>query len=185
MSEPTTHRIDANDTVVFVDDAWIRFGQENDLLLNPLDIVGEKLWKFIADAQTRELYFYLLKRTREERIVMHVPFRCDGPGRRRHMELTVRLRPAGHVEFQSIYLRDEDRVPISLFGADALRSSDVLNVCSWCKKVEVSSARWLEVEDAITELNLFDAVEVPQLRHCNCPTCVENIRREIIGSKSS
>ena len=180
MSEATTYRIDETDTIVFLDDAWIRFGKENDLQLSPRVVVGQRLWTFISNPQTRELYSYILKRVRQKRVHLHVHFRCDGPDRRRFMELGVQSLPNGRVEFKCTTIREEERIPIELFDADSVRTSDSLKVCSWCKLVEVSEARWLEVEDAIEELSLFDAGMLPELRHCNCPKCVASIRAEVL-----
>jgi len=179
MSEPTIYCIDEDDTIVSVDDAWVRFGQDNNLLLSAVDVVGKPLWGFIADLQTRELYYSVLKRVRTKQAVMRLPFRCDGPCRRRYMELTIRQLGNGQVEFRGVTVREEDRTPADLFDADIPRSTADLKVCSWCKKLESSAGNWVEVEDAIRDLHLFEAHKLPELRHCNCPACVESIYAEI------
>jgi hypothetical protein len=45
-------------------------------------------------------------------------------------------------------------------------------MCSWCRRVRLDAARWVEVEDAVAELRLFEDVRPPQISHGVCPICV-------------
>jgi hypothetical protein len=44
-------------------------------------------------------------------------------------------------------------------------------MCSLCKRILAREARWLEVQDAIRELDLFDSASLPELEYVICDDC--------------
>ena len=44
-------------------------------------------------------------------------------------------------------------------------------MCSLCKRIKAYETRWLELEEAIETLNLFDTAELPELVYGICDGC--------------
>ena len=86
------------------------------------------------------------------------------------------LRDHGHILVTNWLERVEARPPMPLLEPAAARSEEYVTVCSWCKKVELPGATWVEVEEAVEHLRLFDRAVLPQLTHGICPTCLESFR---------
>lgn len=182
MSEDVfIYRIDSTDTIVSVSDNWHTFAHGNDWngLQRPEDVVGHKLWVFIQDLETRHLYQELFRRVRGGRPSRPIPFRCDSPGERRFLELLVEALPDGQIEITSKILRTEPRSPVRLLDADTPRSTDFLTICSMCKKIKVSPGQWIEIEEALAHLRVFEADELPQLTHGLCRSCYQEAIREL------
>ncbi|NNK77315.1 MAG: PAS domain-containing protein [Litoreibacter sp.] len=126
------------------------------------DVIGRNLFDYVSGkpvrAQIREALDKLAK-SPENSWVM--PFRCDAPGRQRHMRQSVtpvfRDRKCTGFFFQSIELASHDRPPIDLFdfkemARKAANSSDLplIKMCSWCQKVlftPVTNDDWVEAEE--------------------------------------
>lgn len=166
--------LDAEDRIVEVAPHWEEFGRKNaapDATLHPL---GRLLWDFISDPTTRQLYQAMVRRARGgERV--RVPYRCDAPDRRRFMELRIEAAPSGSVEFRSRLLRLEPRDPVLLLDASLPRvDRPQIRTCSWCKQMEVEG-EWVEVEEGIRRLDLFDAAELPPISHGICPGCEADV----------
>jgi hypothetical protein len=173
------YRIDANDIVIFVDHNWLAFAQENDarFLIDPAGW-HQSLWKFITGLETRYLYRMMIEKVRTTGKVMSIPFRCDSPGRRRFMEMHIVPLPEHQVEFRSHILRQERRASVRLLDGSRVRSSDLITMCSWCKRVKVPPESWEEVEEAVKDLDLFGASRLPQITHGMCPLCHDFYRTE-------
>ncbi len=176
------YHIDAGDIITAVNDAWDEFALENEAPhLTRQGVIGRALWDFIAGAETQHLYRILFQRVRESRQPIVIPFRCDAPDRRRHMEMHLMPEEDGGITFTNRVLRLEKRPVVRLLERSAPRSSDFVTMCGWCKKLRLPDGRWAEVEEAIRSLGLFDAYPVPQISHGICPDCydrVTNIRQD-------
>lgn len=172
------HCIDRTDKLTFVNEAWIRFARENDadkLVSTP--VTGRLLWEFIVDDETKELYRAVLGRTRNQQVEVRFPYRCDGPDRRRYMEMVMTPLTEGEVKFTSRLLREEPRDPVRLLEAETPRSADLIKMCGWCKKI--STPEWMEVEEAIRRLGLLELSVLPKVSHGICPNCSAEMRRAI------
>jgi hypothetical protein len=86
-------------------------------------------------------------------------------------------RPRKGVQFDSLTLRTESRVPPMIMGPPTAQSDSLLRVCSWCKRVAVGE-EWEEVEVAIEQLGLFGGCSPAAITHGMCPACVARILGE-------
>lgn len=173
------YQINDQDEIVFVDAAWDQFAVSNDGEELVADgILGRVLWDFISDEVTRQLYQQIVARVRHgNRIIFKL--RCDSPSYRRHLEVRVQVTPAGNVEFATRTLKIEERSPIALLSKRIPRSSDLIRTCSWCNRIHVDSGEWMEVEDAVQQLGIFDAANMPQLTHGMCEDCYASINSSL------
>jgi hypothetical protein len=92
------------------------------------------------------------------------------------------LRRAGRrgVEFDSVMVRIEDRLPVKIAVRTFDPAQQLLTVCGWCKRVDVHG-RWQEIEAAIESLVVFAAEAVPAVTHGICLDCEARMVAEIGG----
>ncbi len=172
VSPSINYHIDAEDRVVFVDDDWLRFAQENDApWLTPGTVIGSSLWAHITDENTRTIYQMLLAEVRERNAMMAFPFRCDGPECRRFMRMHITPLGEGLIAFKSQLLHIEARPPMILLDMRLDRSDEFITVCSWCNRMALPNQEWVEVEAGVIYLQLLDAYRLPQLTHGICSDC--------------
>lgn len=165
-----SYTLNANDELISVDGQWDAFATANGgAHLTSPNVLGRSIWDFVSDPTTRLLYRDVLARVRHDRTVTFT-FRCDAPDCRRLLAMTVLGKPGGWVVFEIRTISEERREPQRLLDLATLRSSDLLRLCGWCKKVDVSG-RWTEVEEAVVALGLFDQAVLPQVTHGICETC--------------
>jgi hypothetical protein len=177
---PVCYRIDRHDRLEEFNDGWSEFARANDGVgLEPEAVRGRKLWDFVADATTVGLYQAMCSRLRDSSAPMHVHFRCDAPDRRRLLTMTMTAVDHGAIEFAVSSVSEEFRPKVALLDASTPRSTAELNMCAWCKRVQLSADRWLDVEDAVETLALFETVRLPLLSHGVCPPCYERLMRQV------
>ncbi len=173
------YRVDGGDRITFVDANWLAFGEQNGMRPPSLKpVIGTSLWRHIADFSTRHLYQLLMTEVRKTSRPVTVPFRCDGPECRRFMELRIIGTSREDLEFRSRLVREEPRERVALLDADTPRSSDLLLMCLWCKKVKTSA--WHEIEIAVSDFRLFEKEKLPMVSHVTCPACEALGLRSII-----
>lgn len=176
LEEPTiVYRVNHQDEITYVNEAWLQFAACNNglhLLLD--DVLQRPLWDFITDVTTRQLYRDALQRARAGRPI-RFHFRCDAPDLRRWLEMRIAMADEGDIEFQTRLIDAEPRPAVSLLSPLARRTDDPLKICGWCKKVALEGGAWVEVEEAVEQLGLFDAVVLPLLSHGICEPCYQDM----------
>lgn len=172
-AEALSYAIDEQDHLIKVDEGYYRFAEENGWP-EAATSLGRSLWDYVAGHEMKKLQRLLIRRIRDEVGDVELPFRCDGPGVRREMNIRIVARPGGRVVLFSARLRSEEarEAPQPLLDPDAPRGEDMLNMCGWCDRFEVDG-EWVEVEEAARRLELFDRPELPALSHGICPDCSE------------
>lgn len=169
------HRIDADDRLCFVNDAWLAFAQENGWRISADAVLGSPMMSHVAGAETRHIYRLLVDRVREAARPARFHYRCDSPGLRRYMEMQMVACRSGQIEFRSRVLRLERRDPVRVLDLALPHSRDHrLQICSWCKAVYVQQA-WLGLEEAVQRLGLLADAVLPQLSHGICPACSDRM----------
>jgi hypothetical protein len=178
------YRLNAADELVYVNEAWAEFASANDAPdILPERVLNRPLWDFVCDETTRHLYREILRRARAG-LPASFNFRCDAPGRRRLMELNVSGLEGGAVRFETRTLRVDERPRQELLDRYVPRSGTMLRVCGWCKRMDIDSQRWGEVEEAVATLRLFEYNSLPPLTHGMCPPCFDAISEQIADRRS-
>lgn len=172
------YSIDASDVIVRVGGDWLDFAGANQAAesCHPDQVLGRPLWNFVTGLETRHLYRLLLDGVRSGREALRIPFRCDAPDRRRFLELIISRQPEGLLQFASVLLRVEPRLPVSALEPDLPKGEELLRMCSLCKRVEGAPGSWVEVEMALVALQPFNAEFPPAITHGVCPDCERNAR---------
>lgn len=176
--EDIVYRVDAAGIIVAVNEEWDRFAAENDApeLLGSR-VIGRRMSDFISGADT-QLVFELLKDMATQVRPISIPFRCDDPGSRRTMEMSVTAVPGGEVEFRTRIVGLESRRAIRLIDRQARRDKTrMVSLCAWCNRGKLNGA-WMELEELVHELQLFDGHPVPEIAHGMCDDCQRTLKEQ-------
>lgn len=173
------HVVDNGDVIVEVNAEWRQFAAENGLPELPDRALGTPLWSHIVGYETVHLYQILVEELRKSGRPQTLAYRCDSPRLRRYMEMRITRQGGGRVVFTSHIVALEERPEVRLLDAAAPRSEETLMICSWCKKIHVGEREWCEAESAISRLKLFGEAGLPKLSHGMCPTCYEEVMRQM------
>ncbi len=175
MNETFTYKIDKYDKINSVSGNWESFANSNgwDSEIAPKSVTGRYLWDFIQGNETQHLYDELFKKVRNGGILGPIPFRCDSPSERRYLELTLKPLSDNAIEIQSTIIRTESRDTLNMLAEDECLSNQFLRICSMCKKIDIDKNRWVELEEGLAYLRLFEKQEVPCLTHGICPNCYD------------
>lgn len=170
-TQALSYAIDQQDHLIKVDEGFYAFAEENGWDGAGTSL-GRSLWDFVAGEEMKKVQRLLLRRIRDEAGDVELPFRCDGSGVRREMEIRIKARPGGRAVLFSAAVRAEEEreLPQPLLDPSAPRGLDTLPMCGWCDRFE-AGGEWVEVEEAARRLELFDRPELPALSHGICPDC--------------
>jgi len=181
-----TYQIDSDNRLTNLSGKWSVFAADNQAAdLTEAFVVNKSLFVFISDESSRHLYKMLIERTRIDCQTLRFPFRCDAPDRRRFMEMEI--FPLNHesIGFRSCILKEEPREPVALLDPVAVRSDELVKICSWRKRVQLDHSEWVEVEEAVARLGLFQANALPGLTHGMCPSCYEGYVNKLLSAGRS
>ena len=170
-AEAIAYRLDRRDTVVWLGDSWQRFAVANGWQ-TPETVIGKSIWESVSGRETTLIWQELLARARSG-VHVKVPCRCDSPGTRRFLELSITPGNRGEVDFCSTTVGLVERDPIALASAHYGRDEDI-RCCSWCKRFDTHG--WVEVEEAVVRLGLLEHESRP-VTHVMCPDYEVTVRR--------
>jgi hypothetical protein len=168
--EPLAYSLDHQDRIVRVSDGWTQFALQNDAPeLATEHVLHRSIWGFVSDSTTRHIYMDLIARVRLGRTV-RFSLRCDSPTVRRHLQMTVTPGDSRRVDFESVVVGIERRPIQRIWDRRTIRSGVHLRTCAWCKRIHVRS-EWMEIEDALEPLKLFEMERLPEITHGICDSC--------------
>jgi hypothetical protein len=180
------YQVDKGDRICDVNAAWSAFASANQgAHLLPPAVLGQSLWDAITDPTTRLVYRALLARVRSGAGPVRFLVRCDAPDRRRLLEMRIMTTDTGGVAFSSAVVAEEPRPRVSLLDVDARRSAEILPACGWCMRVRLADGSWVEIEEAVSALALFESEVLPQLSHGMCPSCYDAMDRALGADERS
>jgi hypothetical protein len=81
--------------------------------------------------------------------------------------------------FDSLFIPLEPQprnVPLLLPATNVRR---LVRMCAWCKKVEQDQA-WVEIQDAVEDVGLLEALHLNRITHAICPNCSRQMMKETI-----
>ncbi len=176
-SDNFCYRIDARDCVSDVETKWLDFNGLPSERRPPVSI-----WNFISGYEVRHLFKMMFDTVRTEHREVSVPFRCDTPEARRFMELKIEPLDDGSLSITGELVHKELRKSVDLL-ADVERDPErFLEICSWCKRVDLGGDNWVEVEDAVRELDLLSDPMMPTLTHGICYDCMEKVEKDAVAA---
>ena len=174
------YQIDGKDRIIHVNDEWLDFATENDGEALTYDAVqGRSLYSYIDNQEVQQLWSRLIDKVRSLGSAINIPFRCDSPDKRRYMRMEVYPLSENKVEFKVSIYKVEVRDPIQALGYGIENPSGFCVMCSWCKKIHLGHGRWVEVEEAISELDLFGDGKNVSVRNSVCPSCFKELTETI------
>ncbi|HEY5551732.1 MAG TPA: hypothetical protein VIK52_07580 [Opitutaceae bacterium] len=135
-------------------------------------LTRKRLWDHISDPTTVAIYRNLVERVRDGAKVT-LPLRCDSPTLRRWLTLTASPMPLGGVKFTSRTIRLQARTYLAVMDPSIPKSGELIKACGWCRKLHVPAQGWVEAEEAVDRLGLFEHATLPRLMHSICPVCAD------------
>ncbi|MBX3276391.1 MAG: hypothetical protein KF868_00155 [Acidobacteria bacterium] len=169
--------IDAADRVIHLDEDWVKcageMGRED---LAPGRILGRTIWSFLHGIETVHLYRLLVRRARRgAQIEFRLVVKAGGEAQLRRMKIQA-IAGGESVVFESspIEAAEPDSTPLLSSGEGEAQES-LLIVCSWCDRVKLPDETWVEVEQAVSRLGLFERETPPKLTHGVCEDCFKSL----------
>lgn len=180
------YTLDKNYCLVDLNGNWDLFALENgNSNLNKQAVLGLPIWHFISGDETKRIHEVLLTRVKSEGKLQKLPFRCDSPECKRFMEMDITLKGNGYIEYCCKLIKTEPRQATNSVNTDDASNTPFLRMCSWCNKFEVGPNEWLEIEDAVSRLDLLSAEALPHLSHSMCDACMEMLESADAVNKAS
>ena len=170
--EEISYGIDSQNSVYYTSSSWDQSaidGKTPQVIEEK--ILGEPLFNYISDLSTRHIYQLLVDKVRKSSQPISFPFRCDTLHKIRHMNMIIEPEKDGKVIFRSQVIRSENIDYQPLLDPDQKRGQEFITMCSWCKKIEVESGKWLELEEALDVLKLGEYEKLPKITHGICQPC--------------
>lgn len=163
MFEACGYEIDGQDRVVKLGQGWENSGLAEIVL-------GRELWSFLSGASLTHLLRHLVAKVRQTNKPTEVSFRCDGPDERLFLRQTITPVEGGTIRLETEAVWREPRATISLTVG---QGSELLSMCSWCKKLKVGE-NWWELENALERFR-DEWASLPLISHGMCPPCEAEI----------
>lgn len=168
------YRLDKGDRITEIGGSWDRMAQENggDHLCGQA-VLGFPLYDYISGDVSKMFVRTVIDGVRVLGRTRTVPYRCDSPGLRRYMEMSVAFEPGGGVLLEHRQLRTEStgrRFDFQV-GVQPLRKMVIR--CSHCNRLKVEGV-WDEAE---SQLPAERASMVPVI-YGVCPQCMDLVRRK-------
>jgi hypothetical protein len=180
--ETWTYEVASDDRIVAVSDNWDGFAMENDGEdACARYVLGRPWMDFIVGQEATLLWTALVMKVRQTGLPGAVPIRCDGPSVRRFMRVRLLPRPDNSIRFCSELIREEPRDYCSLLDRECRRGDSFIRICGWCARVDVDN-EWVNLEDAIQSMRLFERNELPALSHGVCHECLERLIQQEPGA---
>ena len=182
-SEPApgdlAYRVDPDARITFVNDRWDDFARDNGAPeLAGGTVVGRIMREFISDAETWHLYGLLTRHAQRVSRPVTLRFRCDAPHEQRFMQMRIEALDDRQIEIRSRPLEIRPRLALAVLMPGTRRdSARVLRICSWCNRGEADH-QWMEIDQVVTALALFEGRPLPRLSHGVCGDCLARVEAE-------
>lgn len=152
-----------------VNEAWDRFAlaNEGEAALGE-KVVGTPLFEHVTSDATRFLIDAMLQCVRASGESLTRPYRCDSPGIRRTLDMTL-VPERGSCVSMEHRVRSIERVEPAMRFRSVEEWSGALKRCSLCNRIRVAGA-WSEPDAASRRGELSAAVPV-KVYYGVCPSC--------------
>lgn len=167
-------RLDKGDRITEIGGSWDRMAQENggDHLCGQ-SVLGYPLYDYISGDISKMFVRTVIDGVRVLRRARTVPYRCDSPGLRRYMEMSISFEPGGGLLLEHRQLRTESTGRRFDFQAGVQPLRQMVVRCSHCNGLKVDGA-WGEPESL---LPADHSGKVPVI-YGVCPKCMALVRRK-------
>jgi len=170
----TSYTIDLDGRILWTGEGWDEFARANSSDgLCESRVHGKSIYDYMQGTTVKEIYRRIFARVRVEQNGVVIPFRCDSPSERRFLELHVSPPESGAFRLSVFQARLEPREFCPLLDPESKKDKHrFVTVCSWCKKIQIDTNLWVEVEEATGRFQLFYSALIPQMTHTICSDCL-------------
>ncbi len=172
MKAQLSYVIDKHNVIVEVGGWWDEFALENGAPeLISEKVVGRPLSAFITGDATQLLVNSLLELVRNGCSPVRIPYRCDAPGVRRYMEMTLERLAGRAVELRHSVSNTAPMRNKLHFVSGGARS--FVKRCSSCNRLNAGGG-WSEA-DAAVEAELVPPTGIIDVAYGVCPDCMSRL----------
>jgi hypothetical protein len=139
------------------------------------NIVGVNYFDFSYDEVLVNMLKNIFDKVRINEKTFSTTYRCDNDDYVRYFKLNIIPMKNQMIKLEHILTKQTKRkTSLKNFG----RSSKTYKMCAWCNKV-LYNGKYIKIEHAINELNIFDDEGIPSFTHGICESCISKIDREL------
>ncbi|MFP4353899.1 MAG: hypothetical protein ACLFUJ_02155 [Phycisphaerae bacterium] len=177
----TLWMINQRDQITHVNEGYKQFARDNGAEHLAEGSCGRSLWDFVTGPDLTQIYVSLIRRLRGGLGPFEMSFRCDSPDCRRKLRMRVEgVGLSRGIMFRSRLIEAQPREPIALLDPSANRAANAKPIpfCSWTNRLWTPRG-WLEVEEAVEELQLFQRDTQPPLAYTISDEALGQLMRQI------
>ena len=168
MAGSVIYRIDAEDRIAEVNDAWSRFARDNGGNPDPAAVLGRSLWDFVLDEGNRSIYRSMMHAVRQKVSPLLIPLRCDSPTVERHMTMTIAPGHLGEVVFICALQFAFERLTRTPIQPKSEQTTIV--ECDGCHRIW-SERGWQDCWNVIIAKDIEIDDRPIAVLHTRCPSC--------------
>jgi len=171
------YRIDSDDRIIFTNEDWKKFALENDAPeMSSENLLYQSFWNYLSGETIINIYQAILQHVRSGRTIKY-NFRCDAPATARMLQMNIVMLENETVQFETVLVQSNDHARQRILDRFTPRTEEIITMCSWCNRINLSG-KWLEIDAAISSLELFEQPSLPQISHGMCEVCFESVSKE-------
>ncbi len=176
MKQVTVYTVDKSDRITSVNSTWNDFADKNDAKeLTTDELIGTSIWDYIEGDETKHLYKHCFEKVRQLEKGIRIPSRCDSPEFRRFMNIEITPADEGDLEINCEIYHEEKRDQNIKFDRETIQDKNSLGMCSICNRVHITAGGWVEIEEALSKLNLLSEYWLPSIKPTVCEECTQQL----------
>ncbi len=188
LGDEIFYRLSREDTIVEVGGAWDRFAVANDgqNLLSDR-ILGQSIYAHVLGEPTRDFVWTMLDGVRKLKRPVRQTYRCDSPGLKRFMQMTIEPEEASGLCLRHRLVSTAPLVLPVQFRAVApgTARAHLTFRCSCCNRLNVDGA-WHDPEQASFTPELKQLIDqgVMRIAYSVCPSCKSGANWQPLDSET-
>jgi len=107
-------------------------------------------------------------------------YRCDTSEFKRKYKFSAKFE--NEMIILKHFLVYEEKIDSNVMFVE--KGGELLRMCAWCNKFYVAGRGWMELEDALFHLNIFEEIKISPISHGICEPCSEILKKEIRSLKA-
>lgn len=174
-NQPVEYRLDRDDRIIAVNDAFVDFAAENGAPNLPGRVLGTSIWAHLRGSVVQELYRAIFEDVRESGKAARFEYRCDAEGTIRRMRMNIEFDGQGSLRMRSVTIEITTGQPGVVPLLEQGSATQLISGCSFCSRV--FGPPWMPVREAAEERSLLALGEL-KITHGVCPDCYGRILEE-------
>lgn len=139
------------------------------------NIIGSNYFDFSYDEILINILKDIFEKVRTKQKIFSTSYRCDNDNYVRYFDLNIIPLKGNQIKLEHILTKQIKRkTNLKNFK----QSSKTYKMCAWCNKILYKN-NYIEMEDAINEIKIFNDEGIPNFTHGICDSCKLKLENEI------